>query len=384
MHLVTGISHPGARGFSRLTGRYRPFPRRNVVAVASLLCLAWAIRSFLRSRGGFDFSGRSVLITGGSRGFGLLLAREFGRRGARVSICARSEDELLRATDALADAGVEAIGIPCDVADKEAVDRMVERVVELQGGIDVLVNNAGIIQVGPLETMTERDFEEALDVMFWGVVHPTLAALPRMLGRRDGRIVNVTSIGGKVSVPHLLPYNSAKFAAVGFSEGLGAELQGTGISVVTVVPGLMRTGSFLGAMFRGDQEKEATWFSALSSLPVISMDAERAARQVAEATRRGDAEIVLSLPARLDMWAHGLFPGLTIRGLGLWNRLLMPKGAGRTAIEGRDVRERLETGPLAAATTFGRRAAQRFQDEPHEGIQPSESGAQDSRLSSQP
>jgi NAD(P)-dependent dehydrogenase (short-subunit alcohol dehydrogenase family) len=368
MHLLTGISHPGGRWFSRKTGRYRPFVPPRLGIAALVLGTAWLTRTYLRRRGGFDFRERSVLITGGSRGLGLLLAREFGRLGARVAICARSEDELLVATDALAKAGIQALAIPCDVAAEEQVERMIEQVVEIHGGIDVLVNNAGIIQVGPLESMTKQDFNEALDVMFWGVVHPTLAALPRMLGRRNGRIVNITSIGGKVSVPHLLPYGSAKFAAVGFSEGLGAELEGTGIRVVTVVPGLMRTGSFMGAEFKGGLEKEATWFSALASLPVISMDAERAARQVVEATRRGDAEIVLSLPARLDMWAHGLFPGLTIRSLGLWNRWLLPKKAGRGSVQGREVSEQLEKGPIGAATAWGRAAARRFQDEPHQGV----------------
>lgn len=102
-----------------------------------------------------------------------------------------------------------------------------------------------------------------------------------MRARRRGRIVNITSIGGKVGMPHLLPYTCAKFATVGLSEGLRAELGREGIRVTTIVPGLMRTGSHLKAMFRGQHEQEFTWFSLGASLPLVSMGAERAARQSA-------------------------------------------------------------------------------------------------------
>jgi NAD(P)-dependent dehydrogenase (short-subunit alcohol dehydrogenase family) len=160
--------------------------------------------------------------------------------------------------------------------------------------------------------------------MYWGVLYPTLAVLPQMEARGYGRIVNVTSIGGRVSVPHLLPYSSAKFAAVGLSEGLGAELAAKGIYVTTVVPGLMRTGSYLNADFKGDQVNEFTWFSLGASLPLISMDAEKAARQVVLATRRRATTVTLSLPALLLERFHGLFPGATIQISRLAERLLLP------------------------------------------------------------
>ncbi len=109
------------------------------------------------------------------------------------------------------------------------------------GRVDIVVNNAGIIQVGPMSTTTVEDFATALDVMFWGALYPTLAVLPQMRARRSGHVVNITSIGGMVSVPHLLPYTCAKFAAVGLSEGLRTELGQEGIHVTTVVPGWRRS-----------------------------------------------------------------------------------------------------------------------------------------------
>jgi NAD(P)-dependent dehydrogenase (short-subunit alcohol dehydrogenase family) len=313
-----------------------------------------------------DLTDQVVLITGGSRGLGFLLAREFARQGCRVVICARDGAELERARLDLERNGADVLAVECDVTDPSQVERLVRKAKERFGRVDILVNNAGTIQVGPIETMTAQDFEDALRVMFWGVLYPTLTVLPDMLRRQNGRIVNITSIGGKVSIPHLLPYGVAKFAAVGFSEGLRAELKGEGIRVTTIVPGLMRTGSFLNAFFKGRQEKEFRWFSLGAALPFISMDANRAARQIVDATRRGQAERVLSLPAGLLAEFHGLFPGLTADALGIANRLMLPEAEGGRLerVRGMDVRERARSSVLRAFTRMGLNAAERLNQYP--------------------
>jgi threonine dehydrogenase-like Zn-dependent dehydrogenase len=251
-----------------------------------------------------------------------------------------------------------------DVSDRDDVAQMVEAAARHHGAIDILVNNAGIIQVGPVQAMGLPDFEQAMGVMYWGVVYPTLALLPQMLARRHGRIVNITSIGGKVSVPHLLPYCAAKFAAVGFSEGLRAELAGTGVTVTTIAPGLMRTGSALHALVKGRQEAEFAWFTLGASLPLISMDAERAARQIVASVRRGEAERVLTVPATLLAWCHGLFPGATADLLGLINRLALPSadGGAPEAVPAADVDRRLHSPLFTRLTGWTRGAARRFQE----------------------
>ena len=109
--------------------------------------------------------------------------------------------------------------------------------------------------------------------------------------------MNVTSIGGKVAVPHLLPYDCAKFAAVALSEGLRAELARDGITVTTIAPGLMRTGSLLNAIFKGAEARGVHGVRGAGQSAFVSMDAERAAREIVEATRRGEAERILGLPA---------------------------------------------------------------------------------------
>lgn len=203
-----------------------------------------------------SISGAVALVTGGSRGLGLLVAEELMAAGCSVAICARDVEELAAAQEKLERGGGRVLTIPCDVSDRAQVGRMVQTVELELGPVELLVNNASIIQIGPLESLTLEDFHHAMDVNYWGTVHTTLAVIPVMRERGYGRIVNIASIGGKVAIPHLLPYDGAKFAVVGFSEGIRAELAREGISVTTVVPGLMRTGSPVNAFFKGDAEKE--------------------------------------------------------------------------------------------------------------------------------
>jgi NAD(P)-dependent dehydrogenase (short-subunit alcohol dehydrogenase family) len=311
-----------------------------------------------------DLFGQVAIVTGGSRGLGFLLARELAREGCRLVICARDAEELERARLDLERRGAEVVAIRCDVADPAAATMLVEETERRLGPIDVLVNNASIIQVAPIDALGVKDFQQALAVNFWGTVQPTLAALPGMRRRQRGRIVNITSIGGKVSVPHLLPYGSAKFAAVGFSEGLAAEVAKDGVRVITVVPGLMRTGSYLHAEFEGKAPQEFTWFALGSTLPGISMDAERAARRIVRAIKRSEWEPILSLPAQVLTRVHGLMPGTVTSVLALVNRLLPRADGAEGHARGLDLQRASGAVVLHVATTLGRAAARRFHEYP--------------------
>ena len=294
-------------------------------------------RSIVRQRRWMDLDGKTALITGGSRGFGLLLAREFADAGANVVICARDEAELESARRDLSSRGANVAAIPCDVTDGTQVERLIRDAEGLFGGIDVLVNNAGAITVGPMEVMTLEDYQEAMNTHFWGPLYTTLAALPGMKSRGGGRIVNITSIGGKVAAPHLLPYTASKFALVGFSEGLRAELKKDNVYVTTVCPGLIRTGSPRNATFKGQHKAEYAWFSVSDSLPLTSMNARRGARRVVLACQRGESEIILSIQAKLAALFHGLFPGFSSDLLSGMNALLPgPGGIGTDRAKGKE------------------------------------------------
>ena len=321
-----------------------------------------AFRALRRGRQKYDLQGKVVLITGSSRGLGLALAEEFAGKGSRIVICAREQEELTRARAQLEQRGAEVLDVVCDVSDRQSVQRLIEQVRQRFGEIDVLVNNAGIIGVGPYEEQKLEDFEQAMNINFWGVVNTTLAVLPEMKRRRSGRIVNITSIGGKVSVPHLLPYSCAKFAAVAFSEGLRAEIKREGVLVTTIVPGLMRTGSYLNADFKGRHQAEFGWFSMGSTTPFTAIAARRAARQIVNATISGSAELIITWQAELLARLHGLFPGLITEILALVNRTLPEADGGQTTKrKGWESESALTRSPL---TALGRWAAQRYNERP--------------------
>lgn len=306
----------------------------------------------------FDFDGQVVVITGGSRGLGLALAEECAALGAKIAICARDENELKWAKGTVEHFGAEVFTRVCDVSINDEVQSFISDVLAHFGAIDVLINNAGVISVGPVESQTLTDFQEAMDIMYWGVVYPTLAVLPHMKERQGGRIANITSFGGKISVPHLVPYGSAKFAAVGFSEGMRAELWKDGIKVTTVCPGLMRTGSHLNAYFKGQHRKEFTLFSFGAATPVVSIHARRAARKIIDSIQCGRAELIITPQAKIAAIFHGIFPGLTSDILGIVNRVL-PAAAGErdSRYLGSDSQTALTRSPLQKA---GQKAAIEF------------------------
>jgi short-subunit dehydrogenase len=326
------------------------------IGVAAASALVGTVAARARRR---KFAGRVVLITGGSRGFGLALARELANRQCRIALCARDHDELDRARLALESAGHEVFTVPCDISHADEVTAMVEAVKRHYGKIDMLINNAGEIMVSPFANLEVADFERAMAVMFRGPLYTTLAVLPSMKKRGQGRIVNVTSIGGKVSVPHLLSYSCAKAAEVAFSNGLRNEVRQFGIEVTTVIPGLMRTGSHVNAAFKGDQVAEAGWFGAAASLPLLSVSAEHAARLAVKAIAAGKTETVLGVPAQILSRAQNLLPGLTAELLRLGNQLLPRGGDGHSTSTGRDLDNR--HGSLyRLLTILGKRAGQRL------------------------
>ena len=309
-------------------------------------------RSLVRRHRWFDLDGRTVLVTGGSRGFGLLMAREFADRGARLVICARDDAELERARADLAGRGADVLAIPCDVTDERRVQDLVRQAEGWHGRVDVLVNNAGMISAGPMEVMTLPDYEDAMRVHFWGPLYTTMAVLPGMRSRGEGRIANITSIGGKLPAPHLLPYTASTYALVGLSEGMRVELRKHNVYVTTVCPGLIRTGSPRNAFFKGQHRAEYAWFSVSDSLPLTSMSARRGARRVVLACQRGEAEVILSIQAKLAARFHGVFPGISADLLGMVNAMLpAPRGIGEQRARGHESESAVSESLLTALSS---------------------------------
>lgn len=283
----------------------------------------------VRGRRRYSLRGKNVLITGGSRGLGLEMARVLVDKGAHVAVVARDEAEISRALEDLrsrAPAGVNLVGRACDIESGESIDAMLKEIHTQLGPVDVLINNAGTIQIGPLEAMGLDDFEHAVRMHLFGPLRLMLALREPMRSRGGGRVANISSIGGVVSVPHLLPYSASKFALTGLSLGMRAELAKDGIVVTTVAPGLMRTGSPRKATVKGSHEKEYAWFAISDALPLLSVSSTRAARRIVQGIERGEAHVIIGAAAKLAALAQGLAPGWVANMLALANRVL-PKGS---------------------------------------------------------
>lgn len=319
-------------------------------------CGLFAARTALRISRWFEFRGKRILLTGGSRGLGIVLARQLVDAGAHVAICSRTQSQLETAHAELLQRGGNVLAYRCDVRDPNQVKSMVDQVIGQWGGIDVLINAAGIIEVGPLDSMTKDDFKRSMDTHCWGVLNTVLAVLPSMRAQGWGRIVNIASLGGKRAVPHMLPYAASKFALVGLSTGLRTELTKEGILVTTICPGLMRTGSPRNATFKGQHRKEYAWFSIGDSLPLVSMDVQQAASKILLACQRGDSEVIITGPANPAVWLQTLAPNFMTELLSLVNHYILPEmgGIGRQAARGHQSESNLSPSWL---TILGDRAA---------------------------
>src|SRR5216117_2480332 len=285
---------------------------RGLLRAGALLIGAWVTARAIRTAR-YTLRDKVAVITGGSRGLGLVLARHICAQGGKVAIIARDPEELERAKVDLGrrSGAPNAFGVKCDLLDASQIESAVQEIIDRFGKIDILINNAGIIEVGPLENMTREDFERAMRLHFWAAYELISRIIPEMRIWGGGRIVNISSIGGKVAVPHLAPYSASKFALTGLSDAIRAELARDNIHVTTVAPGMMRTGSHVNAKFKGKHDMEFAWFAASAGAPLISMNADRAARKILAACCRGQPSLTLTFAARGAILGNALFPNLT-------------------------------------------------------------------------
>ena len=321
--------------------------------------LAFGARELLRSKRRMDFRNRVVVITGGSRGLGLELARLLAGEGARLALLARNEPELEMARQEMIHRGAEVIAITVDVGDRAQIEDAIDDVVRRFGRVDVLINNAGIIQVGPIDHLRIEDYEDAMAVHFWGPLNAMRKVIPVMRRQGGGRIVNISSIGGRVAVPHLAAYDASKFALIGLSDVFRAELSRDNIQVSTVAPGLMRTGSFYHGNFKGQNEKEFAWFSLMSTTPATAMHSKRAAKHVLEVLRYGIPKRTLTFQAQILGAVDELAPNLMAQIMAQVNRML----PGPTGDRGNELRTGFESRRAKPvnkwASKMGEKAAER-------------------------
>jgi len=258
----------------------------------------------------YSFRNRVAVITGGSRGLGLALAKELVHQGASIAILARDTIELERAKQHLASISSDAkvLAVRCDITQDEELQQAFNQIESHYGRLDLLINNAGSIAVGPFETMGQADFDSQLNLQIHAVIQAVRLAIPAFRRVGSGRIVNISSIGGIIPVPHMSTYCTAKFALAGLSESIASELALDNIKVTTVYPGLMRTGSPIQAVFKGNHEKEYAWFASGDVTPGLSVAANEAAHLILEGVRQGNARVTYPLITKIGIIGHAVLP----------------------------------------------------------------------------
>jgi NAD(P)-dependent dehydrogenase (short-subunit alcohol dehydrogenase family) len=284
--------------------------------------LLLGLRASVRYKRKYDYYNKVVFLTGGARGLGLEMARILAKEGAHLAICSRNSVQLEKARQELSTMGASVLTLVADVQKEDEVNKAIEKTRQHFGQIDVLINNAGFISVGPLENMTTREFDEAMRTHFWGPLYTMKAVLPEMKERRSGRIINVSSLAGIASLPHMVPYSASKSALISLSEGFREEFIKDNIYITLATPGLIRTGAHENAAIKGEQEDEFAWFSVLDANRLTAMEARKAARQILEAGRFGVSRVTMPIHASLLSAMHGAAPGLTSDFLSLLNMLL--------------------------------------------------------------
>lgn len=319
--------------------------KKLILGGAAGLLLAQSLRvKWIQSQ--FNFQDRVVLLSGGSRGLGLVIARQLVGKGARVAVLARDFEKLQEAAKEFSED--EFFAVSCDVGKSTEVRRAVTEVTQHFGGIDIVIHNAGLIQVGSFENMGSGDYRTSIETHFWGAYHLITETLSHLKKSDDPRVLLINSIGGKFGVPHLAPYCAGKFAMSGFAQAIEPELRSMGVSLTVAYPGLMRTGSPYNAGFKGHSREERFWFTLFDSLPVVTISAERAASQVIAALASGRAEVYPGAVGFLGVKASQIAPGAFRWGMRLMDLVLPRPGRGKSGKLGRELGDdpRLEVGAV--------------------------------------
>ncbi len=337
---------------------------KRIGALALLVVLGRFAVAALNRRRAISLEGATAVVCGASRGLGRAIALELGRRGvAKMAICARHEHDLDGLAATLAREGIQVCSEACDLSNAQDVERFFGNVTARLGPVDVLVTNAATITVGPATLCSKADVDEAFSSIFYTALNPILSAMPWMRHRRRGTIAVVTSLGARIGLPHVGPYCAAKGALITFAESIRAELARDGVNVLAVVPGPMRTGSHVHAGFKGDHAREYAWFGRSATAPLLSIDADRAARRIVSAIAHGKVELSFTPEARIAPVLRTLAPTLWSEMMAIAARFL-PRAEDacepNQRWEGTKIEESSDAPAVRAVKQRGRGLAERY------------------------
>lgn len=256
--------------------------------------------------------GSVVLVTGGNKGLGREIARQYLSLGAKVIILGRDQKTLDNAVFELSELG-EVTSVRADITDPDQVLGAIAEIQRRYGRLDGLVNNAGLVIGGPLASSSEDDYRRLLETNLFGTRNMVEAALPLLRASLQPWIINVTSAAGKLAVPYLIPYGASKAALARYSEGLALQLASEGVHVLTVYPSFIHTGVWEHTPVKEAKIPLARVYGFISAMPFISMSTSGAARRILDAQAQGKLKIVIPLSGDIFVRLVYLMPKLTMR-----------------------------------------------------------------------
>jgi hypothetical protein len=246
-----------------------------------------------------DLDGRVALVTGASSGIGEATALALAEEGARLALAARRTDVLEALVDRIENEGGEALVVPTDVTDDADVEEMIETTHEAFGSLDILINNAGVMLLEPIERATAANFRQSIEVNLLGLMNATRAAVPIMREQGSGHVVNVASVSGRKASAGASAYNASKFGVVGFSEALRQELTDGDVRVTVIEPGIVDTE--LAEHIPDEQSKESTDERIASMEPLSGTDIARSILYALSQPPHVDVNELLVRPTQQDL-----------------------------------------------------------------------------------
>ena len=252
--------------------------------------------------------GRSILITGASSGIGLSLSTLLARKGAILVLTSRRIERLKEVADEIGSAfpyTPTPLAIQCDVANRDSVCRLIKSCVNHLGGIDILINNAGISVYGDTERTTLKEFHSVMEVNFFGALHCMLEVIPLMKRQGKGLIVNIATVAAKHGVPYMGAYCASKAALVAVSQSLRAELSKSGISIMIVYPGYTKTNIFKNEKKVGGAHRPSGPYTTASKV----------AEAIVRAIEGEKRDLVLSPGGKALTLFQGLLPWLVEKAM---------------------------------------------------------------------
>jgi len=287
--------------------------------------------AFKRKKRQFTYQGKVVLVTGGARGLGYIMARQLVEEGAKVIICARDADQLDKAYVLLRNHGEVTYPYVCDITEKENIVQLAYFIKKRFGRLDVLINNTGTITINPIEQLPLNNYKKFIESHLWGPMQLVRVLIPLLSKSREAKIVNIFSVGGKISLAKSQPYDVNEIVHAVFYDNISRVITGKNIKLTAIYPEFKDQDLPVNLKLKGHSEQELAWSKFNESRPLISLYAENVGKQILKTAQIGKKTLTLPFPRELARIVNNINTELNLTLCQLVDHLV-PHDSGSSSI----------------------------------------------------